>query len=133
MKFKKQIPESIITDELDDFEEKSEYKDIFYRSPRFKNDVEKREFKIDSPPNSNNREEIPLMYMLGPAITMGMTSVLTGAITVQNVIGQGKSYAMGEEITKLKLSHTIAPYLLLSRRHMLEKIIKKMREEGEYE
>ncbi|WP_207737561.1 hypothetical protein [Clostridium sp. D43t1_170807_H7] len=89
MKFKKQIPESIITDELDDFEEKSEYKDIFYRSPRFKNDVEKREFKIDSPPNSNNREEIPLMYMLGPAITMGMTSVLTGAITVQNVIRNG--------------------------------------------
>ena len=89
VKFKKQIPESIITDELDDFEEKSEYKDIFYRSPRFKNDVEKREFKIDSPPNSNNREEIPLMYMLGPAITMGMTSVLTGAITVQNVIRNG--------------------------------------------
>lgn len=54
-------------------------------------------------------------------------------ITVQNVIGQGKSYAMVEEITKLKLSHTNAPYLLLSRRHLLEKIIKKMREEGEYE
>lgn len=54
-------------------------------------------------------------------------------ITVENVIGGGNRYAMEEEITRLKLSHTTVSYLLLSRRHMLERIIKKMREEGEYE
>ena len=84
--FKKQIPEVVIENELDDFDEKCEDKNIFYRSPRFKNDIEKKEFKIDPPPNSNNREEMPLIYMIGPSITMGMTSLLTAGLAIQNVI-----------------------------------------------
>lgn len=86
---KKKTPEVIAEDELDDFEEKNENRDIFYRAPRFKNDIETREFKIDSPPSSGNREELPLMYMLGPAITMGMASLFTGVLAVQNVLRNG--------------------------------------------
>jgi DNA segregation ATPase FtsK/SpoIIIE, S-DNA-T family len=61
-------------------------KGLFYRSPRFKRDLEKIEIKIDAPPPLGNVEETPLMLMLGPSITMGMTSLFTGLLTLQNVM-----------------------------------------------
>ncbi|MGL5152194.1 MAG: type VII secretion protein EssC, partial [Clostridium sp.] len=64
---------------------------IFYKSPRFKSEIVKKEFKIDVPPSRDNRQDVPVIYMLGPAITMGMTSVMTGALSVQNVISSGGS------------------------------------------
>ena len=63
--------------------------DYFYRSPRFKRDIEKAVFKIDSPPQSNKGEEIPFILMLGPSITMGMASMTTAIFAVSNAITNG--------------------------------------------
>lgn len=83
-KFEKQQIE--LSEEDEDMEEEVGTNNLFYRSPRFKRDIEKSEIKIDPPPTIGNLEETPLMLMLGPSITMGMTSLFTGLLTLQNVL-----------------------------------------------
>lgn len=63
--------------------------DYFYRSPRFKRDIEKAVFKIDSPPQSNKGEETPFILLIGPSITMGMASMTTGIFAVNNALANG--------------------------------------------
>lgn len=67
------------TEESDefDFDDVSEENNIFYRSPRFKRDIKTRVFKIDSPPNSQVGDEMPIMMTIGPSMTMGMASMVT--------------------------------------------------------
>jgi len=70
----------------DEYEDEEIQGDLFYRSPRFKRDVEKKIIKIDSPPSKEKLEQTPLMLMLGPSITMGMASLSMGAFTLSNVL-----------------------------------------------
>lgn len=74
-------------------EEEDEYVlppvEYFYRSPRFKRDIKKPVFRIDSPPNKNDGEDMPLMLTLGPALTMGMASMTTGIFSVSTALANG--------------------------------------------
>ncbi|MEH7355237.1 FHA domain-containing protein [Neobacillus drentensis] len=63
--------------------------DYFYRSPRFKRDVEKAVMKIDSPPQNAIGEEMPLMLVLGPSVTMGMASMATAIFAINNAMATG--------------------------------------------
>lgn len=72
-----------------DDSDKLSHEDYFYRSPRFKRDVERAEFTIDSPPQANTNDEIPLMLMLGPSVTMGMASMTTGIFAITNAMQYG--------------------------------------------
>ncbi|WP_234121607.1 type VII secretion protein EssC [Clostridium hydrogenum] len=82
-KFIKQEIE-VLNDEEDDDEVNSD--NLFYRSPRFKKDVERVKIRIDSPPALGNQDEMPLMLILGPSLAMGMTSLFTGIVTLQSVM-----------------------------------------------
>lgn len=62
---------------------------LFYPSPRFKRDIEKAVFKIDSPPQSQVGEEMPLMMVIGPSMTMGMASLTTAIFAVNNALVTG--------------------------------------------
>lgn len=73
-----QVSEKNESFDFDDIEEK-----LFYRSPRFKRDVETRVFKIDSPPNSQIGDEMPIMMAIGPSLTMGMASMVTAVYGLQ--------------------------------------------------
>ena len=64
-------------------------KDFFFRSPRFHREIEHAEIKIDPPPQIQKMDTVPLALMLGPSITMGMTSVSTALLTINNVITNG--------------------------------------------
>lgn len=64
-------------------------KDFFYRSPRFHREIEHTEIRIDPPPQIQKVDTVPLALMLGPSITMGMTSVSTAILTINNVISSG--------------------------------------------
>lgn len=64
-------------------------KNYFFRSPRFHKEVEHAEIKIDPPPQVQKLDTVPLALMLGPSITMGMTSLSTGILTVSNVVSNG--------------------------------------------
>ncbi len=49
-------------------------KDYFSKSPRIRRTISTKVLKIDGPPSKGEEEEIPLIYTLGPMVTMGITS-----------------------------------------------------------
>lgn len=61
----------------------------FYQSPRMKRDIQERLFKVDSPPDDQVGEEMPLMMVIGPSLTMGIASLSTGIFAVSNAISTG--------------------------------------------
>lgn len=62
---------------------------IFHRSPRIKKDYVRKKVKIDSPPSKKSPDEMPLIYTIGPSLTMGIASVVTAVFSVINAISQG--------------------------------------------
>ncbi|WP_068673722.1 type VII secretion protein EssC [Oceanobacillus sp. Castelsardo] len=76
-----------LIDEEEEFE--APEVDYFYRSPRFKRDVERKQFKVDSPPPDAIGEEMPLMLVLGPSMTMGMASMATAIFAVNRAMEYG--------------------------------------------
>lgn len=78
-------------------EDEEEYElaqvDYFYRSPRFKRDIETATFKIDSPPQSPLSEEMPWLLIMGSSLAMGVMSLVTllSALASFNIM----SIAMG--------------------------------------
>lgn len=85
-KLKKFVNQSVEPVEEDDEYELAE-KEHFYRSPRFKRDIETATFKIDSPPTSPVSEEMPWLLVMGSSMAMGMMSLVTlvSAIASMNI------------------------------------------------
>lgn len=77
------------------FQDKSndEFEDIpteyYYRAPRFKHDADEYELKVDVPPNNQDNDEMPMVMLIGPSMTMGMASVASGIFTVTSAIERG--------------------------------------------
>ena len=63
-----------------------EENDYFFRSPRFKTVIEKEKMNIDPPPGKEKQEEMPLIYSIGPMITMSMMSMMTLVTTIESVM-----------------------------------------------
>lgn len=68
---------------------KEEEPEYFSRSPRFIRNIEHKELVIDAPPAPQRVDTVPLALMIGPSLTMGMTAVGTGALSVMNVTANG--------------------------------------------
>lgn len=64
-------------------------KKCFFRQPRFQRQVELVFINIDNPPQIEKMDTVPLALMLGPSLTMGMTSVTTAIFSVTNTISSG--------------------------------------------
>lgn len=62
--------------------------DYFFRAPRFKTGITPVKIGIDPPPDGGEEEEqkTPLIYTLGPMLTMAMSSMTMGINTLQGVI-----------------------------------------------
>jgi DNA segregation ATPase FtsK/SpoIIIE, S-DNA-T family len=84
------VPQKVEADQHDDEQEPIPQK-YFYRSPQFKRNIEEVEFKIDSPPPNAIGEEMPLIYVLGPSITMGMASLATASFAVTNAMSNNNA------------------------------------------
>lgn len=65
--------------------------EYFNRAPRFTTSIETEEVVIDSPPEPEKVNETPIIYTIGPMITMSMTSAVTGATALINVQRNGSS------------------------------------------
>ncbi len=50
--------------------------DYFFRAPRFVTKIEHSKVQIDSPPEPEKKEDKPLLYIVGPMLTMGLISVV---------------------------------------------------------
>lgn len=105
----------------------NETEDFFYRSPRFKRDVQQVEIKIDSPPSPQNQEPIPLALMLGPSLTMGMVSMATAGVTINNIMTTGAS--LSSSLTPLLMSVSMMMSCVLwptlTKRHEQKVRVKK--------
>lgn len=64
-------------------------KKYFFRQPRFQKKIEQESITIDNPPQPEKMETVPMALMLGPSLTMGMTSVTTAMFSVSNTISSG--------------------------------------------
>ena len=76
--------------------------DYFYRAPRFKTGIEEALINIDPPPGKEEEDKTPIIYTIGPMLTMAMMSMTMGVSSLQGVI---------EGTTDLK---TAAPTLIMS-------------------
>lgn len=85
-KLKKFVNQTVAPVDAEDEYELAD-KEYFYRSPRFKRDVETATFKIDSPPTSPISDEMPWVLVMGSSLAMGMMSMVTlvSAIASENI------------------------------------------------
>ena len=51
--------------------------DYFYRAPRFRNISERRVMAIDPAPAKTPEDKTPIIFVVGPMITMGLTSLVS--------------------------------------------------------
>ncbi len=75
--------DNLLIENIDFFKEE----DYFFRSPRFKAGIEQVDINIDAPPTKQQQEDTPLIYVMGPMICMGMTSLVTGYTSISNLMG----------------------------------------------
>ena len=64
--------------------------DYFARAPRITNIIEREKIKIDPPPQSENKESMPLIYVLGSSLSMGLIMIISIISTTDRLAsGQG--------------------------------------------
>lgn len=92
----------------DDFEEEIEKsKEYFYRSPRFKNDIELANIKVDNPVEKTEDGKMPLVFTIGPSLTMGAISLVGIAINPIITIGSLVGTVAWPVISKQYEKHSI--------------------------
>ncbi|MEK8210802.1 type VII secretion protein EssC [Paenibacillus sp. FSL L8-0463] len=117
--FQPYIKQTAAVVEEEELEEIAVSPEFFYRSPRFKRDIQQAEFVIDPPPSLGNMEQLPIMLMLGPSITMGMASLFTGLFALQNALSSGGNVRNAMPTLVMSMSMLLGTILwpVLARRH----------------
>lgn len=104
--------------------------DYFSRSPRFVTTIVDEDVRIDSPPGKIEPDDTPVMYTVGPMLTMAMSSVVTASTSIINLT-QGKGTWLtvlpALVISVAMLSSTIL-WPSLMRRYQRKKQAKKEEE-----
>ena len=59
--------------------------DYFSKSPRLKRFIETREIKLDPPPSKEKEDDTPLLIVIGPMLTMAVTSMTTLVSTLNRI------------------------------------------------
>ena len=98
----------------------------FFRSPRFYREVEHSVIKIDPPPQIQKLETVPLALMLGPSLTMGMTSMSTAILSVMNVINNGGDITQALPSILMSVSMLLGTVMwpILTKRHEKKQKVK---------
>lgn len=65
--------------------------DYFFRAPRFKTKIEPVDIKIDEPPAKQEPDKTPMIYTIGPMLTMSMMSISMGYTALSGVMDGTKS------------------------------------------
>jgi len=132
-KYSNQLKENFDFSNFDDFDDYEDIQDdYYYRAPRFKNDVDILEFKLDPPPAKQNNDEVPLIMLVGPSLTMGMASVASGAFAVTSAIERGNISAATPSIVmsiSMLLSTLMWPLITKTFQRRLRKRKEERRQE----
>lgn len=120
--------EKFVSQEVQPVDEDEEYElagqKYFYRSPRFKRDIETATFKIDAPPTSPVAEEMPWLLVMGSSMAMGMMSLvmLISAVVAMNITSMVMG---GSMLVGTLLLPTITKRYERSRKHKKEALRQK--------
>ena len=85
--------------------------DYFYRAPRFKTRIEDANIKIDPPPGKEAEDKTPMIYTVGPMMTMAMMSVSMGYSSLSGVIDGSRD--LSEALPTLLMSFAMLMTMLL--------------------
>lgn len=110
-------------------------KDYFFRSPRFHREVEHAQITIDPPPQLQKMDTVPLALMLGPSLTMGMTSISTGLLSVSNVISNGGDITQALPTLLMSVSMLLGTVLwpiLTKKYEKKQKLINEKKRQDKY-
>ena len=101
--------------------------DYFFRAPRFKTMIEPVNIKIDPPPTKAEEDKTPLIYTIGPMMTMAMMSVAMGYSALAGVIdGTRKlSSAMPTLIMSFAMLMTMLLWPIMQKRYQRKQRQKK--------
>jgi len=77
---------SKIPEEPDPTNEMYKKDDYFLKPPRFDERIEEKTMEIDPPPEAQKQEEMPAILTMGSMLMMGMSSIMTGLMTLSGVI-----------------------------------------------
>ena len=125
--FRPYQPENINLSKGDSPSEQHEYEvEYFYRSPRFKRELEKAQFAIDAPPQTPIGDEMPMILLLGPSITMGFAALAMGSFAVMNAIDRGSVFfALPQMVMSFSMLMGAVLWPTLSRRYQKKRAHKK--------
>ncbi len=101
--------------------------DYFFRSPRFKAGIEPVEITIDPPPAKEKTDTTPLLYVIGPMISMGMVSLMMGYSSISNVLDGSKDLtsALPNIIMCIAMLLTMIFWPLLNKRYQKKQQLKR--------
>ena len=66
--------------------------DYYSRQPRFTTSIKEEQLRIDNPPGKVEPDDTPVLYTVGPMITMTMTSAVSVATSISN-LANGKAFS----------------------------------------
>lgn len=101
--------------------------DYFFRAPRFKTMIEDVNIKIDPPPGKEAEDKTPLIYTVGPMMTMAMMSVSMGYSSLAGVIDGSRdiSSAMPTLIMSFAMLSTMLLWPILQKKYQKKQRKKK--------
>jgi len=94
LKQKEEIDISKLKQEDESDIEIYEEEEYFSRAPRLTNEIEHVQIKIAPPPAKQDTEQMPLIYMLLPMLTMGMMSMVMAFMAISNVMNGNSTWGM---------------------------------------
>lgn len=108
-------------------------KKFFFRSPRFHREVKCEEIHIDPPPQAQKIDTVPLALMLGPSLTMAMTSVSTGILALSNVMANGGNVTQALPTLIMSVSMLLGTVMwpILTKKHEKKEKIKSEKKRQE--
>ena len=102
--------------------------DYFYRAPRFVTSIEKENISFDSPPESESQKERPIIYTVGPMLTMAMSSCIYGVMALGNVLTKKNTISESFPTLLISFGMLMSVFLWPSLMRRYEKKEKKARE-----
>lgn len=106
--------------------------DYFEKSPRFITEFEPENVVIDEPPEKKQEDDTPLLFTIGPMMTMSLTSMITVWQTINNIAGGGTIYEnLPSLVMALAMIMTLIMWPTLSQKYQKKKDQRKEEERQE--
>ena len=120
------VPEDLVIKDIDLYQEN----DYYSKSPRMRRLIETKRIKLSSPPNDGESQEMPLILVIGPMLTMGVMSFSTLLNTVTRITSKQTTFgqAWPQLLTGITMLVSMIVWPLVTQKYN-KKMRKKKKEE----